>query len=68
MSLKGFDSSQRWIVERRVPLSCPNCTSTLTLGRYVIQSEIPKSLDFHICSHCNFVRSVSDFKKGLFTV
>ncbi len=68
MSLKEFGSSQRWIVERRVPLSCPNCTSTLALGRCVIQSKILKSTDVHICSHCNFVRSVSDFKKGLFTV
>ena len=67
MSQEEFDSSQQWIEEWRVPLSCPYCTGRLSLVGYV-SSKSPKSQYCHACSHCNFVRSVDDFKRDLLTV
>jgi len=68
MSQEELDSGLQWIGEWRIPLSCPNCTSILSLEGFVISSKVPKPLYLHTCRHCGFERSVDDFKRGLFTV
>jgi len=68
MSQEEFDLSPQWIGEWKIPLSCPNCTGTLSLVGYAIPSEILKPQYFHACGHCNFVRSVEYFKRDLLTV
>lgn len=68
MSQEEFDSNLQWIKERRVPLSCPKCTGTLSLVGYVIPSKILESRYYHACSHCNYMRNVDDFKRDLLTV
>jgi len=68
MSQEEFDSGLQWIGEWRVPLSCPNCTSILSLVGYVAPLQILKSRYWHTCSHCGFERSVDDFKRDLLTV
>ncbi len=49
----------------RIPLSCPNCTSVLSLEGYVTLSKTLKPRYWHNCSHCGFKRDVYDFKKEL---
>jgi len=68
MSQEEYDSSPQWIGEWKVPLSCPNCTSTLSLVGFVIPSDILKPQYLHACSHCNYARTVDDFKRDLLTV
>ena len=68
MSQEEVDSGLLWIGEWRIPLSCPNCTSVLSLKGYVNSSKIPKPRYLHTCSHCGFERSVDDFKRDLLTV
>ena len=52
----------------KIPLSCPNCTSVLSLEGYVILSKTLKPRYWHNCNHCGFKRNVSEFKKELLTV
>ncbi len=52
----------------RIPLSCPNCTGTLSLEGYIGLSKTLKPRYWHNCSHCGFKRDVFDFKRELLTV
>ncbi len=68
MSQEEIDSGLQWIGEWRVPLSCPNCTSMLSLVGFVVPLKIMKSQYWHMCSHCGYEQSVDDFKRDLLTV
>jgi len=68
MSQEEVNSGLQWIGDWRVPLSCPNCTSGLSLVGFVEPLKIMKSQYWHMCNHCGFKQSVDDFKRNLLTV
>ena len=68
MSREEFDSNSQCIGERKVPLSCPNCTNTLSLEGYDAQLKVLKPRYWHVCNQCGFDRSLDDFKRELFSV
>ena len=53
---------------REIPLSCPDCSRTLSMVQYSGPLKFLKSLSWHICKYCKFVRDTDDFKKVLLTV
>lgn len=68
MSQEEYSSGLQLIGEWRIPLSCPNCKSVLSLEGFVVPSKTLKAEYWHVCNHCGFERSVDDFKKELLTV
>ena len=68
MSQEEYGSGPQLIGEWKVPLSCPNCTSVLSLEGFVLPLKTMKAEYWHVCSHCGFERSVDDFKKELLNV
>ena len=52
----------------KIPLSCPNCTSTLSIEGYARLSKMLKPRYWHNCDHCGFKRDVYDFKRELLTI
>ena len=49
-------------------LACPKCSSTMEIVSYSPVFKILKERSWHVCTNCDFERSVDDYVKGILTV